>query len=343
MKIEIKFICVAICILVGSGTQTAQAVDVTKPLPQISGDNVLSGAASHFRSDYDRGVKGDCVQLLQRLEEAAVSKEYGEAYASNIVYGEMYDRAVCVPYDPAKAFVYFKDAADFGNPIYFSIVGWKYFHGHGVEQSEVLANEQFKLLLTRFGVHVNGNSQNEKDKYRSFLGDRNIPALLLNGVDWKAMRTATAKETLNLAQELLDGSGVYFDKSPLLVDTRAAFDILSGLDNPEGRYVFAMESLKGTFGEKQRKEGQWRLDTAALCGYLPAMLDLAQFWYTGEYGFEKNLRRSYEWYLRAQLHGAEVSKLLAEIEPQVGEYSRYYVQQHYKSTKIPARWCQPTN
>lgn len=91
----------------------AGAVDVSQPLPILPAKVVLSGNSSHFHADFDKGIEGECEPLLKRLEKALVRGEDSE-YAARVVYGEMYDRAICVPYDPAKAFENFKRAADMG-------------------------------------------------------------------------------------------------------------------------------------------------------------------------------------------------------------------------------------
>ena len=109
-----------------------QAMDLSKPLPKLSAKEVLHyGPSSAFFEQYDQGVQGNCGPLLSHLNEKLQSSDSDVRYSVQLVYAEMYDRAVCVEYSPEKSFEYFKQAADSGGSYFYAHVGWKYYYGHG--------------------------------------------------------------------------------------------------------------------------------------------------------------------------------------------------------------------
>ncbi len=341
--LKYRLLRLVIILAVGAFWQNdAQAIDLSKPLPKLSAKEVLHyGPSSAFFKQYDQGIQGNCGPLLSHLNEKLQSSDSDVRYSAQLVYAEMYDRAVCVEYSPEKSFQYFKEAADAGGPMFYAHVGWKYYYGHGVEQSEAKANEAFKLLLTRMAFT---ESSRFYESYQDVLKDRPIPPLQKAGIDWLIKKTSTVEGRIKLAQALLDGSGRYLDGSPLQIDKRAARDILSHTtsSSPKAHFLLGTEYLKGSFGDSNRYEGEFHLMWAAKCGYVPAMLELARLSETGEFGIRQSKRDVYGWLLLAQRSGADVSKELEKVKENAGSYYQMSVPNDKRFMLAPDT-CKKTN
>ncbi|WP_188666078.1 tetratricopeptide repeat protein [Terasakiella brassicae] len=314
------------------------AMDLSKPLPKRSAKEVLHhGPSSAFFEQYDQGVQGNCTPLLSHLNEKLQSADSDVRYSAQLVYAEMYDRAVCVEYSPKKSFEYFKQAADAGGPAFYAHVGWKYSYGHGVEKSEAKANEAFKLLLTRGAFTENSRTYK---RYEDLLKDRPIPPLLKEGIEWLIETTSTDDGLIELAQALLDGSGRYLGRSPLQIDQISARNILSqtALFSPKARFILGIEYLKGSFDDKNRREGEMHLMWAAQCGYVPAMLKLAQLSETGDYGVKQNKQSTYGWYHMARENGADVASEVEKAKQKIGSYLQRSIQ-HDHRFKVNMKRC----
>ncbi|WP_135075094.1 SEL1-like repeat protein [Terasakiella sp. SH-1] len=296
----------------------------SEPLPKGSASEILWKNSSHFHSDFDKGVNGDCVSLLSRLEKEIQDPNEDREYAAHVVYGELYDRAICVPFDPDKAFDHFKQAADMGGPTYYAQVGWKYFHGHGIEKSDAKAHDAFKLLLIR---NATWKQPTNEQHFHEILRDRGMPDILAAGVGWFTKMTKTDESAVSLALSLIDGSGRYYDDTALPIDKLAAMYALNQLssDNRKARYHLGFEMLKGTFGEPLKREGEMHLIRSAKCGYVPAMLKLAHLSQTGEFGARQNNKDAYGWYLMAQRNGASVKTELEEAKKNAGSFAELTV------------------
>lgn len=114
--------------------------------------------------------------------------------------------------------------------------------------------------------------------FQEILREREMPDLLKKGIDWLNETTQTDEGAIALGLSLIDGTGTYYDGTTLPIDTWAARNILSYLSihNPKASYYFGLEKLKGTFGDKNRGAGKMHLISSARCGYVPAMIELAQ-------------------------------------------------------------------
>ncbi|NVJ92440.1 MAG: hypothetical protein HWE34_12320, partial [Methylocystaceae bacterium] len=94
------------------GAGGVYAMDLSHPFPARSAVEVLHpGPSSGFFKEYDAGVQGQCGPLLSHLDKTLQDPDSDVKYSAQLVYGEMYDRAVCVDYSPVKSFEYFKQAA----------------------------------------------------------------------------------------------------------------------------------------------------------------------------------------------------------------------------------------
>ncbi len=315
------------------GANGVYAMDLSHPFPARSAAQVLHpGPSSGFFKEYDAGVHGQCGPLLSHLDKALQDPDSAVQYSAQLVYGEMYDRAVCVDYSPAKSFEYFKQAAQSGGSNFYAIVGWKYYYGHGVEQSKKKAHEIFKRLLIRSTRMDKGNIL---QWFQEILREREMPDLLKMGIDWLNETTQTEEGTIALGLSLIDGTGTYYDGTTLPIDTWAARNTLSYLSihNPKASYYFGIEKLKGTFGDKNRGEGKMHLISSARCGYVPAMIELAHLAKTGDFGTRTSKREAYGWLLMAQRSGANVTDEIKIAKENAGSY--------YQMTLPNNKWFMP--
>jgi len=314
----------------------ALAMDLSKPLPKLHAKQILTGNSSHLHDDFDKAVDGDCSPLLKRLNKY-IQNEKSE-YAARIVFGEMYDRAICVPYDPAKAYENFKRAADMGGPYYYAITAWKHAMGHGAKKSKILLHESLILYLIRSAVHSKDNMLNHM---QNLLKDRFPSDEMLKGVNWLIEKTKTNEGGIFLALSLIDGTGQYYDDTSLPVDRLAAKYFLTQLsfDSPKARYHLGVEHLKGTFGEKDKREGEMHLMWSAQCGYIPAMLELANLALTGKLGVRQSNRDVYGWYLMASENGANVISELEKAKQNIGSVSQIMIQKDNRF-KVNMKRCQ---
>lgn len=271
----------------------ANASDISKPLPKLKAAEVLWANSSHFHKDFDKGVNGDCTSLLSRLDKAIQNEE--SEYAAHVVLGEMYDRAICVNFDPAKAYENFKRAADMGGPYYYAQVGWKHVHGHGAEQSIEKANDAFKLLLTRLVSTPEGRTY---ERYKEILIDRDMPKQLKDGINWLIQKSKTDDGISHLAKSLIYGGGNYYDNSPLSKDILAAKRILeANFDNGKASYVLANAYFDGIYGDKEKNRGRILLEHAGTCGSEQAVVDIIGHMLNEDHGFRNIDFITYTWFL----------------------------------------------
>jgi len=295
------------------------AMDLSKQLPKLSAKEVLHyGPSSAFFEQYDQGVQGHCDPLLSHLNEKLQSSDSDVRYSAQLVYAEMYDRAVCVEYSSEKSFEYFKQAADAGGPMFHAHVGWKYYYGHGVEQSEAKANEAFKLLLTR---RASSDISRIYKRYEDLLKDRPIPPLLKTGIDWLIEKSSTDDGLIDLAQALLGRSGAtYHDGTAFKKDTKAAYFIFQSLavkHNPKALFTFAKAILNGKIPSSPVREAHMFLEWAANCGYTDAMVEMAKYHQTGEYEFVQTNSHAYAWLYAAKTLGANVQDEMKHLEKHI--------------------------
>lgn len=274
---------------------SAVAIDLGKPLPQLSAEELHWEYSSGFHSDFAKGLAGDCDPLVGRLEKAILNEE--NEYTARIIYGEMYDRAICVPYDPTKAFKNFKRAADMGGPYYYAITAWKHAVGHGVEKSNQLAHENFKLYLLRTAVHA---KENILKNLKTRLIDRDVPDQLLRGVNWLSKKLSQKNGSVDLAKSLIVGNGTYFDGTPLPQDKLAALYILERVKSLESNYVLGHAYADGVFGESRKSRGSIYLGNAASCGSKEATFELIEYYSNGDKGFPQLDFFAYAWFLFAK-------------------------------------------
>lgn len=298
-----------------------QAMDLSKPLPKLSAKEVLHyGPSSAFFEQYDQGVQGNCDPLLSHLNEKLQSSDSDVRYSAQLVYAEMYDRAVCVDYSPEKSFKYFKDAADAGGPMFYAHVGWKYYYGHGVEQSEAKANEAFKLLLTR---GASSDISRTYKRYEDLLKDRPIPPLLKIGIAWLIGKTSTDDGLIDLAQGLLSGSGRYHDGSPLNIDRRASYDILTNLSvkpNTSAMLILADGIYRKQYEGLHMGEAEMMMKRATDCGSIKAIKKMAHYYKVGAYDYVQSNLNAYAWYDVAKSLGANVQMEMSELEKHLSDW-----------------------
>ncbi len=313
-----------------------QAMDLSKPLPKLSAKEVLHyGPSRAFFEQYDQGVQGNCDPLLSHLHEKLQSPDSDVRYSAQLVYAEMYDRAVCVEYSPEKSFKYFKQAADGGGFYFYAHVGWKHIYGHGAKKSMKEAHKAFKLLLTRL---ASSESSRTLERYIDLLKDRPIPTELKTGVGWLINLTNSDSAKINFALNLIHGTARYYDNSLIKQDHRAGYEILTSMannSNPEAMYILAQEILSGRLDGIHMDESQLMLENAASCNFIDAMLLMAEYHEKGTHGFVQTYPHAYSWLYTAKSLGANVDERMKELKEKMENTNQGIARQEHPWNYYP--------
>ena len=233
------------------------------------------------------------------------AKRRREAPLDVLARGEMYDRGVCVDFDPEAAFRDFQTVADLGfypGPL---LLGWKYAHGHGVARSVEAAHAEFKGalgFLSRFPAGDIAVIVAER------LQDRPVPPALAEGLAW-------LRRVIAFALGVADGTARYHDRTLYAPDPDTAHGILTGIwQVPEAMYWLGIEALAGTFGPDEVGRGIGHIWRSARCGFVPAILIVADAYERGALGLPQSDFTAHTWYLVAGHYGATVEEAVARVE-----------------------------
>ena len=309
--ISIVIALVAVCALSNtrSYAEESHAV-IPEPVPQVwkygwSGDPKWDDAIFE-------GLKGNCAPL-KPLEALDLGKY---DYFRLGFIGELFDRGICRAADPAKAATYFQRAMDNGSPIYSrNILGWKYWHGHGVEQDLPKARQLFQRAVLRRAMMP---SYFRGDRLKDILKGRTVPEPLLEGITWLKEQHASKASLKTFARNLVRGTGTYIDGSKLVGDRNAALWIFFRYANDvEMRHAGVLEVLAGKFGNKDIEWARGSLRRNTNCRYIPSILLMAEVYDKGLLGQERNAGRAYVYYSFAKRLGADVDAPLKRIEAQI--------------------------
>jgi TPR repeat protein len=316
--------------------QSAHAIaEPPMPLKVMKAQELLALNAERYFKAFDLAIEGECSSFLDRLKKDLQTDD--KAYAAHIVLGEMYDRVICVPFDPYEAFQHFKAAADLGGSMYYAIVGWKYENGHGVSKSEENAKKMYKLLIQRSSFSDKGIKETY---FASLLNDRTFPTLLRKGLNWYNAHTNSQEKIFSYAKTMIDGSGKYYDGSAMPVELKTGYMLLERLENnnPAAGYFLAQEELKGTFGPEKQKKGHTHLIMIARCGYVPAMLKLSELAnVTGSKHYKP--RDMYGWLWLAWKNGANVADKLEKARQTVSFAIQYTAENGFYYKVHCAKGC----
>ena len=289
----------------------------TGPLSESWG---LSEGFDAYWETYRRDLAGHCKDLLRDL-----ANPVGDYAALDfLVRGEMYDRGVCVDFDPEAAFRDFQTVAELGfypGPL---LLGWKYAHGHGVARSVEAAHAEFKTalaFLARFpAADIAGIVAGR-------LQDRPVPPALAEGLAWLGRLQADPRRVIAFALGVADGTARYHDRTLYAPDPDAAHGILTGIwQVPEAMYWLGIEALAGTFGPDEVDRGIGHIWRSARCGFVPAILIVADAYERGALGLPQSDFTAHTWYLVAGHYGAAVEEAVARVEsiehPKRREFAR---------------------
>ena len=160
---------------------------------------------------------------------------------------------------------------------------------------------------------------------------------LKDGIDWLISKTSTDDGSIHLAQELLNGDGTYFDGTSIKKDPKSAYNILFSLSvksNPKASFVLAQAIKEGQINFVPAYEADMFLQDSAQCGYVPAMIKLAELALSND-----KKRETYGWYLMAYENGANVSAALEKAKKNVGSYLQMTIQRDSRF-KVNMKRCQ---
>ena len=293
----------------------------------------LPGGFEHMWLAYRRGIEGDCGQLLRFV----VPPVGFYVYLSYVVRGEMYDRGICFEFDPQAAFESFQAAAEEGYVPANLVLGWKYTHGHGVEQSDEKAKAAFKRYIGT--VSYPPGDTNSVVVVRA-LQDRVFPDELVAAIAWLEDMKADQPRMIAFARGLIDGTARYHDGTTFEADPDMAHRILDFMvDAPEAWYWLGIEGLGGAFGSDRVDHSRSYLRRAAFCRYVPAMLALAKGYERGEHGFLQWDIYAHAWYIVAERHGANVEEDLARIDSWWFPYQRRWAEKYADMFLGTMSWC----
>ena len=274
----------------------------------------------YYWQAYRCGLAGDCEELLRYVAHPG-----GDFAALDfLARGEMYDRGVCVDFDAEAAFRDFRTVADLGfypGPL---LLGWKYAHGHGVARSVEQAHAEFKTAL---GFLARFPAADIAGIVAGRLQDRPVPPALAEGLAWLGRLQADPRRVIAFALGVADGTARYHDRTLYAPDPDTAHGILTGIwQVPEAMYWLGIEALAGTFGPDEVDRGIGHLGRSALCGFVPAILVLADAYERGAFGLPQSDSGAHAWYLVAGHYGAEVEEAVARLEsfwhPERREFAR---------------------
>ena len=277
----------------------------TGPLSESWG---VSEEFDFYWQAYRRGLAGDCEELL-----GIVANPVGyEAPLDLLARGEMYDRGVCVDFDPEAAFRDFQTVAELGfypGPL---LLGWKYAHGHGVARSIEAAHAEFKAAL---GFLARFPAADIAGIVARRLQDRPVPPALAEGLAWLRHMKANPQRMIAFALGLIDGTARYHDRTLYAADPDTAHGILTTTwEVPEAMYWLGIEALAGTFGPDEVEGGDFYLRLSARCGFVPAILVVAEAYERGAFGFPQSDFTAHTWYLVAGHYGVAVEEAVARVE-----------------------------
>ncbi len=285
-------------------------------LPKVwEADWGLPDTRDYFGKALMEGVEGRCDWLLELTSEPHFDAEWARMEA----LGEMYDRGICVPFDPAAALRAFEQGAAISFVGKTAIIPWKYLHGHGVRADAAKARELFKAYFVRHSVSSYTPGETE-ERERKWLKDRPIPREFEKGLTWLRVLAEDRKRKLELARNLIQGTGTYYDVTPLPRDRYSAFLMLYFMSStePEAGYLLGSEFLKGSFDELGKKSlpsiAKYAFESAASCQHVDAMVEFARHLEVGGKGIEPNRIKAYILYRAASRLGADVASEVRRLE-----------------------------
>lgn len=288
---------------------------VPQPLPA---EDLLPAYGDEYGASIRAAIAGDCAALLKD-----VHTESRNTFSNFYLEAELYDRGLCLPFDPAEAArkwisVDRRFSASNGE----LILSWKHYYGHGValdrEESRNLFIRQMMDLylwmdLSGLGRWNAITTETLSEFVLGRLAGRPAPQAFLDGLAWTEKQTSTDDGAIELAKALIWGGSLrYVDGGRLPHLPKSGVSILSNVDSLEARYLSGKAGLDGlsNYGHDSILHA---LTFAAHCRHAGAAVELANLYHHGNTWLERDLSEAEKWRRLALIFGAKEEEMFRPI------------------------------
>jgi TPR repeat protein len=239
----------------------------------------ISVHPSHDRHQvlFNSGTDEDCAALWALVDVDPY--DIGDHTRLQIL-GEMHDRGVCAPRDPARAFDYFKQAGEATLDDWHLVTAWKLWFGDGVEMDRVESARQFR----EFAISATWLGPEAADaRVNWVLQDRRpLPKPLKEGIDWANTIVADRDGIEDWGRALFRGSATYLDGTPIDADrVQGAAVLMERMDWPIGPYLAGLEWMRIASTVEDYFQAESAFEFAASCGHKPAITALVDLLHEG--------------------------------------------------------------
>ena len=287
------------CASVGQGS-LAQA-DPIGPLPHRYYEYF-----AEFETEYRQALAGDCTgveEVLARTPSRSIDKSLIEDFR-----GQLYDQALCQPYDPEAAYRAFRAAEQNPDLGAWHFTLWKRWHGHGVAQDRKAAREGFALWLLRLtgiaGVRGLGRD------IEIALSGRPIPPSLLDGIAWaEELEASSDAEKTSFALDLMRGQARDWSGTQLPASKEVGSSMLHSVYDsyPQAYYRYGVAAVRGELPGVSWKDGETALFMATRHCIDGSFLAIARANESTATPSNKRLRDAYRWLAKGELDGFPLS------------------------------------
>lgn len=313
--------------------------NTSAPLDYGAAEDVLyRGPSAAYFEVYDVATQGQCAPLLTQLNAALKSDDTNERYGAEIVYAELYDRALCVEFSPEKAFDLFKKNAERGRATFYAHVGWKYFYGHGVARSLPKAHEAFKHFMIKRAIYSKGSFDNPFAESIAYKG-RFYPVAFSGHRSWLKKQMASPSLAIHFAENLIAGTAYSPITKQKIEDRAAGYTILSDFaykKNLGATLALVRALYSGRLETLHHDEGDILLTRLAHCDVTEAMIMIAEFHQTGVAPYPKSKTLAYGWYELALKLGhpsnEQINTFIQAVSKGQREKARQDIKLFYKPT-----------
>lgn len=250
---------------------TARAVE---PLPrEFLLDRTFPG--TQFAEEFLAAWEGDCGPLIAEIQpDAQPIGNLSDSWHHAMAAVQMYDRGLCVPFQPEKGTEILKKYVE--HTVYRAALdlGWRAWHGFGMEKDADAARSYFALGLVGSPFRY---SRLTRTAERSPLGRALPDASRALAAEIEA-RIGTKAGLISFAVELARGGVSLGDEVSTPPMPSAALSIFR-LERLRGDFDAKLHyvelAYKGIFGPRYVDEWRYNLSQGVECGHIPTLEFLA--------------------------------------------------------------------
>ena len=288
------------CASVGQGS-LAQA-DPIGPLPHRYYEYF-----AEFETEYRQALAGDCTgveEVLAREPSRSIDKSLIEDFR-----GQLYDQALCQPYDSEAAYRAFRAAEQYADLGAWHFTLWKRWHGHGVAQDRKAAREGFALWLISQAWLA--EFQPFQPLVQGLLSGRPIPPSLLPAIPWaEALEASSEAEKTSFALDLMRGQARDWSGMGLPASKEVGSSMLHSVYDsyPQAYYRYGVAAVRGELPGVSWKDGKTALFMATEHCIEGSFLAIARAYESTATPKNKRLERAYSWLTQGELEGFPLSE-----------------------------------